>query len=97
MPSTSSSGAASAMGDRHMLIAEIGAFYFRVAADRCGAAGSDDAAVDQYGDAVGESEHRLHVVLDQHDGDFLPQLLQQLYHSRRFGDAEAGHWLIQQQ
>ena len=28
----------------------------------------DDAAVDQHGDAVREGEHRLHVVLDQHDG-----------------------------
>jgi hypothetical protein len=62
-----------------------------------GIAGRDDAAIDQHRDAVGEREHRLHVVLDQHDGDFLPQLLQQRHHARGFGDAEAGHRLVEQQ
>ena len=66
-------------------------------ADRAGIAGGDDAAIDQHGDAVGEREHRVHVVLDQHDGDFLPQFLQQRHHARRFGDAEAGHRLVEQQ
>ena len=80
-----------------MLVAEIGALDFLVAADRGGHAGGDDAAIDQNRDAVGEREHRFHVVLDQHDGDFLPQLLQQRHHARRFGDAEAGHRLVQQQ
>ena len=36
-------------------------------------------------------------MLDQHDGDFAPQLLQQLHHARGFGDAEAGHRLVEQQ
>src|ERR1035438_1428177 len=102
MPSTSSKGAASAnssldMAGHRMLIAEIGALDFLIAADLRRPPGSDDAAIDQHADAVGEREYRVHVVLDQHDGDFAPQLLQQLYHARGFGDAEAGHRLVEQQ
>ena len=80
-----------------MLVAEIGALDLFVAADRIGFAGGDDAAVNQNRDAVGEREHRLHVVLDQYDGDFLPQFLQQRHHAGGFGDAEPGHRLIEQQ
>ena len=42
-------------------------------------------------------EHRVHVVLDQHDGDFAPQLLQQRHHLRRFGGAQARHRFVEQQ
>ncbi len=68
-----------------MLIAEIGSADFFILADRRWRVGRDDAAIDQHGDAVGEREYRVHVMLDQHDGDFLPQLMQQLHHARRFG------------
>ena len=46
-----------------MLIAEIGAPDFFVQADRRRRTGGDDAPVDEHGDAVGERENRLHVVL----------------------------------
>ncbi len=59
--------------------------------------GGDDAAIDQHRDAVGEREHGLHVVLDQHDRHFLAQLQEQLHHARGFGDAETGHRLVEQQ
>src|SRR5260221_9159911 len=93
MASTSSRGVASAMASHRMLFAKIGAFYLFVLADLRRQTGSDDAAVDQNADAVGEREYRVHVVLDQHDGDFAAQLLQQPHHARGFGDAEARHRL----
>src|SRR4051794_5156150 len=96
MASTSSS-AASAMAGHHMLVAEIGATDVFIPADHLWLAGSDDAAIDQNRDAVGQREHRLHVVLDQHDGEFAPQFLQKRHHARGFRDTEAGHRLIEQQ
>ena len=42
--------------------------HLRIGADLLGRAGRDGAAIDQHGDAVGEREHGVHVVLDQEDG-----------------------------
>ena len=53
-----------------LLLAEIGLPHLRIGPDRLRRAGRDDAAIDQNGDAVGEREHRLHVVLDQQDGQY---------------------------
>ena len=80
-----------------MLVAEIGALDLLVAADRRRRARGDDAAVDQHGDAVGEREHRLHVVLDQHDGDFPAAIPAAASPCARIGDAESGHRLVEQQ
>ena len=62
---------------RRLLLAEIGLAHLGIGADRLRRAGGDDAAVDQHGDAVGEREHRLHVVLDQQDGQLALELAQQ--------------------
>src|ERR1700759_3109740 len=101
MPATSSSGALSAdvsladaslaMAGHHMLVAEIGAFDFLVTADHGGHVRSNHASVDQHRDAVCEREYRIHVVLDQHDRDFLPQIGKQSHHARGFSGAKPGH------
>jgi hypothetical protein len=57
-----------------MLIAEIGALDLFVAPDIGGCPGGDDAAIDQDRDAVGERKHRLHVVLDQYNGDLAAEI-----------------------
>ena len=80
-----------------MLLAKIGAFDLVIAADRGRFVAGDDAAVNQNGNAVGEREHRIHVVFDQHHGAFPTQSLQQFHHTPGFRHAKPGHRLIQQQ
>src|SRR5690606_27438628 len=58
-------------------IPQIGAADFRIVADVVDAARRNDAPVDQHRDAVGESEHGVHVVLDQQDRRFLPQAVEE--------------------
>src|SRR5215203_3317417 len=79
----------------NLLLAEISLANFGIRPDRSGVAGGDDAAVDQHGDAVGEREHRRHVVLDQEDGQFALEFAQSLDHSRGFVGAKAGHRLVE--
>src|SRR4030081_13407 len=95
MPSTSSRGVASAMAGHHMLVAEIGAPDLFILPDRRRHVGRDDASVDKNGDAVGEREHRVHIMLDKDEGDFPPQLPEQLHHARRFRDAKSCHRFVE--
>ncbi len=48
-------------------VPEIGGADSRIGADLVRRAGRDGAAGDEHADAVGEREHGVHVVLDQHD------------------------------
>ena len=59
-----------------LLLAEVGLAHLGVGADLLRRAGGNDAAIDQHRDTVGEREHRLHVVLDQQDGQFALELAQ---------------------
>src|SRR5438093_529764 len=62
-PATSSIGAP---GRRTgIVLAQVGAAHMRVGADRGWRPGRNDAALDHDGDAVGQREHRVHIVLDQ--------------------------------
>ena len=54
------------------------------------------AAADQDGDAVGEREHRGHVVLDQHHGELALEAEQQVDLPLGFLAADAGHRLVEQ-
>src|SRR5215469_10818091 len=65
--------------------------------DLGGGSGCDDTAADQDRDAVGEREHRVHVVLDQEDRVLPFQARQQLRHRARFLDAQTRHRLVEQQ
>src|SRR5258708_33867404 len=96
MASTSSKGIASAIAGHRMLFTEIGAFYFFVLANLRRLTGSDDAAIHQNADAVGEREYRGQVVLDQHEGDFAAQFLQPPHHTPRFADPKTRHRLREQ-
>src|SRR4051812_21040880 len=54
--------------ERHrLLLAQIGAAHVGICANCRRLSRRNHAAVDQHGDAVGEREHRVHVVLDQQD------------------------------
>src|SRR5215470_8425918 len=86
--STASSG--SDMRHR-LLLAEIGLPHLGIGTDRGRIARGDDAAIDQHGDAVGEREHRLHVMLDQENRDVTLQLAQRLDHPARLVGAEPRH------
>ncbi len=66
-----------------LFFAEIGLAHLGIGADDVGRARGDHAAIDQHRDAVGEREHRLHVVLDQQDGVVAFQRLQHGHHARR--------------
>src|SRR5215469_3256319 len=65
--------------------------------DLVGGSGCDDTAADQDRDAVGEREHRVHVVLDQEDRVLPFQARQQLRHRARPLDAQTRHRLVEQQ
>ena len=60
-------------------------------------AARDDAAVHQHRDAVGELEHRVHVVLDQQDAVAALERCEQRDQALRFGEAHARHRLVEQQ
>src|SRR5215472_16303249 len=57
-----------------LLLAEIGLPYLSIGPDRLRRAGRDDAAIDQDRDPIGQREHRLHIVLDQQNGEFALEL-----------------------
>ena len=48
-------------------VAEIRGAHVAIGADRLGVAAGDHASVDEHRDAIGELEHRVHVVLDEQD------------------------------
>src|SRR5688500_14549486 len=50
------------------LVSQVGAPDLGIGADLPRRSGGDHAAVDHHGDAVGEAEHRVHVVLHQQHG-----------------------------
>src|SRR3989442_13638402 len=50
-----------------IVLAQVGAAHMRVGADRGRRPSRNDAALDHDGDAVGQREHRVHIVLDQAD------------------------------
>ena len=56
-----------------------------------------DAAVDQHGDAVGQREDGVHVVLDQQHAAAALQALQERDQALALLDAHAGHRLVEQQ
>ena len=51
----------------------------------------------QDGDAVRQREYRIHVVLDQQNGDLAFELAQQIVHVGAFGGTQPGHRLVEQQ
>ena len=84
-------------GAHRLLLAEIGLAHLGVGADRVRRAGGDDAAIDQHRDAVGEREHRLHVVLDQQDGQLALELAQRPTMRAISSGPMPGHRLVEQQ
>src|ERR1039458_9881965 len=101
MPATSSTLSdfiRSAMaGALRLGLAQISIAHGGVGADVGGRAGCDYPAIDQHRDAVGEREHRFHVVLDQEDGELLLQSAQHLHHAGGFLRPQARHRLVEQQ
>src|SRR5262249_33938927 len=61
-----------------LLLAEIGLPHLGIGPDRLRRAGRDDAAIDQHRDAIGQREHRLHIMLDQQNGELALELAQRL-------------------
>ena len=51
----------------------------------------------QHGDALGEFEHRVHVVLDQNDGAAFAEVADQLLDALALGRAQARKRLVEQQ
>src|ERR1700722_4945264 len=99
MPAISSSGA-SAMTPallRAVLLTEISLAHGGISPARLRIGAGDDPAVDEHGEAVGEREHRLHVVLDQQDRHAALELAEHLHHPRRFLWPHAGHRLVEEQ
>src|SRR5258706_16029265 len=56
-----------------------------------------DAALDKDGDALGEAEYEVHVVLDDEHGDILGQAFQQLEQALALGRRHAGDRLVEKQ
>src|SRR5258706_9754089 len=56
-----------------------------------------DAALDKDGDALGEAEYEVHVVLDDEHGDIFGQAFQQLEQAFSFGGRDAGDRFVQEQ
>src|SRR2546429_9689821 len=68
-------------GIRAFLLAQIRLSHLLIAPDRLRRTGSDDATVHQDSDAIGDSEHCLHVILDQVVGQIAFAVAQDLYTS----------------
>src|SRR6185295_5076403 len=77
-------------------VSEVGATHFRIRPDLFRRVGGDHPPVDHHRDAVGEAEHRVHVVLDEQHRDAGADALDQLDHAPRLLRAHAGHRLVEQ-
>src|SRR4029450_9658942 len=80
-----------------LLLAEIGIANLRISSNFFRFARCDHASVNQHGDAIGESEHGFHVVLDKQDREFFFQVAQHRHHARRFFRPKPRHRLLTQQ
>src|ERR1700721_1225771 len=76
--------------------AEVGGADFRGVANGGGVAAGDDAAVDQDGNAVGQSEDGLHVVLDQQDAVVGAKAAQERDQAFGFLGAGTGQGFVEQ-
>ncbi|MNP74503.1 hypothetical protein D3C76_1713910 [compost metagenome] len=79
-----------------MFFSQVGSPHLRVVAHLFDAAGQHRLAVHQHRDAVGEGEHRVHVMLDQQDRVTALEAVQQLGHARGLVGAHPGRRLIEQ-
>ena len=79
------------------MLPEVGAANLRIAANLAHAATGNDPAVDEDGNAIGERKDRIHVVLDEQDGRFVPQLIQQPREALRTFRAHSSHRFIEQE
>src|SRR5215472_3369415 len=80
-----------------MALAEIDAPDARVVGDLGGGPLAQHLALDENGDALGEAEDEVHVVLDDQNGDARGQLLETLEDAMGFERGHAGRWLVEQQ
>jgi hypothetical protein len=79
-------------------VAEIGLDHARVRGDRLRRALRDDAAFGQHEHLFGEAHHRLHHMLDHHDGDAArANRLDHRHHVAHLGRVEAREHLVEQQ
>ena len=79
-------------------VAEIGLDHARVGRDRVRRAHRDDAALGEHEHLLGEAHHRLHHMLDHHDGDAArADRLDHRHHVAHFGRVQAGQHLVEQQ
>src|SRR5262245_51233257 len=90
-PSNASSGSAMTRTP------EVDLAYARIGGDFLGAAFDQDATADHDDDAACESEHDVHVVLDEEHGDVLGQTGDRCEQLRTFAARHAGGRLIEQQ
>ena len=74
-----------------------GLAHFGIGADLLRRSRRDQRAVDHHRDPVGQREHRVHVVLDEHQRVLAAQRAQQLHHALRLVYAHARHRLVEQQ
>src|SRR6185369_6417140 len=79
---------------RSNFVSEIGLPDFGVRADGGRGPGGDDAAVYEHRDAVGQPEHRVHVVLHQQHGDAAAHAGDELEHAARFLRTHPRHRLV---
>ena len=79
------------------MISKIGAAYAGIVLHFVRRAGTDQLAVDQDRDAIGQAEDGSHVMLDEQNGDVTGEMLDQFDHARRLLGAGAGHWLVEEQ
>ena len=77
--------------------AQVGGDDVGVAGDLGGVAVGDQAALVQHGDAVGQSEHAVDVVLDQQHGVGVGELADQCADHLAVGFGEAGERFVEQQ
>ena len=80
-----------------MLLAQVGVAHLGIDADPLRHVARDDRAVDHHRDAVGDAEHRVHVVLDQQHGMLGLERRQQRQHALGLLGAHAGERLVEQQ
>src|SRR5262245_65427192 len=76
-----------------LLLAEIGLPHLGVGPDRLRRAGRDDATIDQDRNAIGQREHRLHIVLDQQNRESALDLAKRLTPARAPTRANPAHRL----
>src|SRR5262249_243480 len=80
-----------------ILLAQIGTTHLGIGTNGLRRARGNGTAINEDGDAIGERQDHVHVMLDEQNGVLATQAAQERHHARRFLRSHASRWFIEQE